>query len=181
MRVVEAAVPRFAHAGHEEDLVVHRQPKQQREEEDRDPALDLVEAVQAERVGAEPPAEEDDEHAVARRYREQVEDDRLQREQQRAERAQQERIGEREHGQHEQRERAVGALQEVDPLSGAASREHLRGARETRVRDDRRAQPRGEPLCGFPAVLVPADDDEFLVASGRLDQPLQVGDLRVFP
>jgi hypothetical protein len=59
--VVAAAVPRLAHAGDEEDLVVHRQAEEHREEEDRDPALYLRDPVQAEDTGPDTEAEHDDE------------------------------------------------------------------------------------------------------------------------
>ena len=45
--VVVALVPRLAHARDEEHLVVHREPEEHREQEDRDPALDLGELVEA--------------------------------------------------------------------------------------------------------------------------------------
>ena len=48
-RVVGALVPRLAHPRHEEHLVVHREAEEHREEEDRDPALDLR------RTGTAPP------------------------------------------------------------------------------------------------------------------------------
>ena len=38
-------VPLLAHPGHEEDLVVHREAEEHREQEDRNPALDLVELL----------------------------------------------------------------------------------------------------------------------------------------
>ena len=65
--VVVALVPRLAHAGDQEHLVVHREAEEHREEEDRDPALDLVELVEAEQALPDAEAEEDDEHPVARR------------------------------------------------------------------------------------------------------------------
>ena len=40
-RVVVRLVPRLAHPRDEEDLVVHREAEEHREQEDRDPALDL--------------------------------------------------------------------------------------------------------------------------------------------
>ena len=44
--VVVLLVPGLAHARDEEDLVVHREAEEHREEEDRDPALDLRELVE---------------------------------------------------------------------------------------------------------------------------------------
>ena len=46
-RVVVRLVPGLAHPADEEDLVVHREAEQHREQEDRDPALDLRELVAA--------------------------------------------------------------------------------------------------------------------------------------
>ena len=48
MGVVEPRVPRFAHARDEKDLVVHGEPEQEREQEDRDRAFDLIEAIEVE-------------------------------------------------------------------------------------------------------------------------------------
>ena len=67
-RVVLPGVPALAHPRDEEDLVVHREPEEHREEEDRDPPLDLRHRVDVaeERV---PGAVLEDEHEdpVARR------------------------------------------------------------------------------------------------------------------
>ena len=66
-RVVVGRVPHLAHPRDEEDLVVHRQAEERREEEDRDPALDLRPVIEAEEVGAHAPLEDDYEDPVARR------------------------------------------------------------------------------------------------------------------
>ena len=58
--VVVALVPGLTHARHEEHLVVHREAEEHREEEDRDPALDLVELVEAEQALPDAEAEEDE-------------------------------------------------------------------------------------------------------------------------
>ena len=114
-------VPLLAHPADEEDLVVHREAEEHREQEDRDPALDLRELVEAEHVLPEPEAEDEHERAVGGRDREQVQDHRLQRQDQRAERAHQQQVREQEHGEHEPRERAVGDVQEVDALRRSAA------------------------------------------------------------
>src|SRR6266536_5578070 len=49
--VVGNVLPRLAHAGYEEHLVVHREAEEHREEEDRDPALDLRRVVETEQRG----------------------------------------------------------------------------------------------------------------------------------
>jgi hypothetical protein len=76
--VREALVPELAHARDEEDLVVHREPEEHREEEDRDPRLDLVELVQPDEVGADPVLEDDHDHAVGGADCEQVQEHGLQ-------------------------------------------------------------------------------------------------------
>ncbi len=108
-RVVVDVVPRLAHARDEEDLVVHREAEEHREQEDRDPALDLRHAVEAEHVGADAPAEDDDEQAVDGGDREQVEQHRLEREHERAEGAQEHEIREHERAEHEPGQQAVRA------------------------------------------------------------------------
>ena len=129
-------VPGLAHPRHEEDLVVHRQPEQHREQEDRDPAFDLRELVQAGECVAEAPLEEDDEHSVARAHRQQVQQHRLQRQDQRAERTHQQQVRQHEHGEHEPRERVIRPRQEVDALRRPAACEHARVRREVGPRDD---------------------------------------------
>src|SRR5712691_2083821 len=59
--VVEPGIPPLSYARDKEDLVVHREPEQQGEEEDGDPTFDLVEAIQTQRSGTDAPAKEDDE------------------------------------------------------------------------------------------------------------------------
>ena len=74
------------------------------------------------------PAERHDEQAVGRADREQVEDHRLERQQQRAERAHEHQVGDGEHAEHEPGEDAVGAIDEVDAGRRAAARVHARAA-----------------------------------------------------
>ena len=116
-----ACVPRLAHPRDEEHLVVHREPEEHREQEDRDPALDLVDLDEAEQVGADAPPEDDDEQAVDGGDGEQVQQDGLQRQQQRAEGAQQHEVGEDERGGDEPREPGVRAGEEVDALRRRAA------------------------------------------------------------
>ena len=72
------------------------------------------------------PAERDHEQAVGRPDREQVEHHGLERQEQRAERAHEHEVGEREHAEHEPGEGAVGAVDEVDarrrPAAGIDAR-----------------------------------------------------------
>ena len=140
-------VPGLAHPRDEEDLVVHREAEEHREEEDRDPALDLAELVQPEEALADAVAEEDDEHPVGRRDREQVQEHRLQRQEQRAEGPHQQEVGEDEHRRDQRDEVGVGLVEEVDALAGPAADEHGRRRRETRVRDQRAPRSRRTNAC----------------------------------
>src|SRR3982750_649104 len=63
-----------------------------------------------------PPAEDDDEESAGRRDREDVEEHRLQRQQQRPERAQEQEVRRRQHREDEPREVRVRALEEVASL-----------------------------------------------------------------
>src|SRR5262245_20939809 len=110
--VVVRRVPLLAHTAHEEDLVVHRATEDHGEDEHRDPTLDLVEGDQPEPV-RRPPLEEDDQESVGRTDREEVEDDRLERDQHRPERAQKQHIGQEQDPKHEPREGAVREVEEV--------------------------------------------------------------------
>ena len=125
--VVGPLVPCLPHARDEEDLVVHREAEEHREEEDRDPALDLVELVEAEQALADPEAEEEHEHPVGRSDREQVQEDGLERQEQRPERPHQQEVGEDQHGADQRDEVGVGEVKEVDTL-GRARRRRARGS-----------------------------------------------------
>ena len=90
----------------DEHVVVHREPEQDHEQEDREERHDASCRVEAEELL--PPAVLEDEHEdpVRGRDREQVEDDRLRRDHDRAEREEQEQEREPEHeGEHERRRR----------------------------------------------------------------------------
>ena len=127
--VVVAAVPLLADPREQEHLVVHRQPEEEREQEDRDPRVDLGRLAQPE---ARSPAvlEREHEHAVRRADREQVHQDGLRRQHDGAERAQQDQVRDHEHREDEPRERAVGLVDEVDAERGRAAHEHLGPGRE---------------------------------------------------
>ena len=140
--VVVGLVPGLAHAADDEDLVVHREAEEHGEQEDRDPALDLREAVEAEHVAVRPRSGTRHEHAVAGRDREQVEQHRLQRQEQRAERPHQQQVGEREHRQHEPRKRprrrGRGSRR---PAAGRRPPDRARPAGKRGGRDQPSAQP----------------------------------------
>ena len=75
----------------------------------------------------------------------------------RAERAQEQDVGEQEHPEHEPRERPVREVEEVDPARRAAAREDVDAVREARRRDDVVAQPVDEVERGRRPVLALAD------------------------
>jgi hypothetical protein len=95
----------------------------------------MREPVQTESVLPDAEAEDDDECAVGGCDRQQVEDHSLQRQEDRAEGAHQQELREREHTEHEPRERAVGAVEKVDPCGGPPPA--------------RTATPAGKPAAGI--------------------------------
>jgi hypothetical protein len=143
---------------------VRSRPEDHREQEDRDPPFDLRELVEAEQLLADPEAKDDDEHAVARRNGEQVENDCLQRQDQGPEGTHEQQVREREHGEDEPRERAVGAGEEVHALRGPAAGEDVGARRESGSRYELRSQPPGEALSLLGPVLVPRGDDHLTCA-----------------
>ena len=118
------------------------------------------------------PAERHHEQAVGRADREQVEDHRLERQEQRAERAHEHEVGDGEHAEHEPGEDAVGAVDEVDAGRRPAARVHARAA-EARPRDVAVPEAARELLGLIRAVVVPRRDDDARVAAGRVGR--QVG------
>ena len=73
---VAGVVEALLDAAEQEDLVVHREPEQQAEEEQRHPGLDRVDLGQAEQVGADALLEDEHQEAVGGAHREQVHGDR---------------------------------------------------------------------------------------------------------
>ena len=78
----DAAVVGLAHARDDEDLVVHRQAEEHREDEDRHPALELADVVGAEPRRTDAVTEDNHHHAVGGGHRDEVEHDRDQRDDQ---------------------------------------------------------------------------------------------------
>ena len=133
--VVVPPVPLLAHAREQEDLVVHREPEQHREQEDRDPRLDLRRLLRARSARPSRAGR----RARARR-RSAPTDSRfmstaLSGSTTRAERAQQDQVGDDQHREHEPRERAVGLVDEVDAERRRAGHAARRRRREARPRD----------------------------------------------
>ena len=83
-----AAVERLADPADDEDVVVHREAEQDHEQEQRHHGVDPVGGADAEQTLAEAVLEDEHEHAVGGGDREQVEQDRLDRDHDRAERDQ---------------------------------------------------------------------------------------------
>ena len=161
-------VPLLAHPADEEHLVVHREAEEHREQHHRDPALDLVVRDQAERL-APAPLEDDDEQPVRRADREAVEDDRLERQEQRAEGPHEQDVRGEQHREHEPREPAVGEVEEVLAARRAAAGDdgHARG--EAGGRDDVAAQAIDEVEALRLAVVALADHLHVQVAARRID------------
>ena len=59
--------PRLANTRDDEDLVVHREPEQHREEEDRHPTFDLAHVIGPKDARADAESKDDDEQSVGRR------------------------------------------------------------------------------------------------------------------
>ena len=130
----------LAHAGEHEDLVVHREAEQEREDHQRDPRDDRVRRVDVpDRHRAVALLEDEDDDPVRRAERDEVQHDRLQRQQQRAEGAREQEIGEQDHEAEHVREVAVDRVHEVAILRRDAAERRV-GARERSIgAADRRA------------------------------------------
>ena len=74
--VSPVCVVALADPAEQEDLVVHREPEEDGEEEERHPGLDRVRLLEAEQLGADALLEDEHEQAVGGADREQVERDR---------------------------------------------------------------------------------------------------------
>ena len=108
---------------HEEELVVHREAEEDREEKDRHPRLDLRRAIEAEHVSADAEPKDDDEQTVGRGDREPVEEHGDERQQERTEDEKHHQVGESENDADDPREGAVqtGEMKST-PFGGCASR-----------------------------------------------------------
>ena len=166
-RVVGAVVPRLAHARDEEHLVVHREAEEHREQEDRDPALDLAEVVEPEACLADAPLEDDDEHPVGSADREQV-----QRTAFSGSSSERNARTSSTYAQTSTRRSAAGRTctsrcEEVDALRGRAAGADLTPGREPGGRNEVVAQPVDEGLRLREAVVVRAGDDHLPVVARR--------------
>jgi hypothetical protein len=83
--VIVPDVPGLLDPGEDEEVVVHREPEEDREDEDRDPALDDPARRDPQRCGEPAVVEDEDEDAEGGPGREQVQEDRLDRDDDRVE------------------------------------------------------------------------------------------------
>ena len=127
-------------------MVVHREPEQDHEHEDRQPLRDPAVGREAEQVRAPAPLEDGDEHAVGGADRQQVEHDRLARDHDRAERDEQEQEREHEHEAEDER----GLLLEQRVLDRATRRS--RRSRRSPRRRPCRSSPAGSRCAASRAL-----------------------------
>ena len=111
--VLMPAVVELPDAGQDEHVVVHREPEQDHEQEQRQPVRDPAVRGEAEQALAVAVLEHEHEHAVGRPDRQQVQQDRLDRDHDRAERDQHQQEREPEHEREDQRQPAVEVGPEV--------------------------------------------------------------------
>ena len=106
-------LPQLAHPAQDEHVVVHREAEEHDEEEDRQPRLDRAVALEPEQALRPAVLEDRDEDAVGGADAEQVEQDRLDRDDQRAEGDQQEQEAQQEHEADHERSAIAHHLVEV--------------------------------------------------------------------
>jgi hypothetical protein len=148
-----AAVDRLAHPAEDEDVVVHRQPEQDHEEEERQPRDDQAVRLETENRLRPVMLEDEHEQSVRRADGEQVERDRLQGHDDRSERDQQQNEGERKHERDHVGNAALHVVREVDVLGSRARDRRL----DARNRSERRRHELGaKPLDGVAARRVVA-------------------------
>ena len=111
---------RLAHAGDEEHLVVHGQPEQHGEKEDRHPALDLDDAVKAEQVGADAEAKDEDQKTVGGSDRDHIEQHADERQEQGTEGKEQHQVGKCQDDEDDEGEAPVGPPEKIHALRGRA-------------------------------------------------------------
>ena len=115
----------------QEHLVVHREAEQDREQEQRHPGLDRVDALEAEQPAPDPVVEDEHDEPVGGPDREQVEHDRGGRDHDRAEHDRQEHEAQAEHEDEHDRQPGVHRVDEVDVVGRVAADDDVHvGARE---------------------------------------------------
>ena len=150
LRRVAGLVVGLAHAREHEDLVVHRDPVEEREDHQRDPGDDRVGRLDVpDRLAAVALLEDEDDDPVRGAERDQVQDHRLQRQDHRPERAHEQDEGQQEDEEQDVRELAVDRVRRSRGSSGRRAAERDRG-RAPRLRCDAAARRR---VCRFEIVF----------------------------
>ena len=114
--------------GQEEHLVVHREPEEDGEHDEREERVDRHRAVQPDQLGAPAPLEHRDEHAVGGGDRQQVHERGLERDEDRPEHDHQQQERHRHDGGDEQRQAAGDAVGQVGDHGPAGERHRGVGA-----------------------------------------------------
>ena len=174
VRRIAGLVVLLADAREHEDLVVHRDPEQEREDHDRDPRDDRVGRLDSpDRVRAMAVLEDEHDDPVCRAQRDQVQQHGLQRQQDRAECASQQDVREDQDEEQDVRELAVDGVHEVPVLRSNSAERHLDASRVSELgsgvvtqrldlREDVILQTRDRPARG-PGVRV--------IGAKGLDEP----------
>ncbi len=144
--VVAGPVPDLLHPRQQEDLVVHRQAEQDAEQDDRLGGLDEAERLEAERRRQVAVLEDPDEGPEAGHDRQRVHDQRLGRQDDRAEQDEQHEIGRHDDEQRRAREVGPHPVDDVGDVRGAAPDEDRHAGRR-RERAAGRAQGRDQRLA----------------------------------
>ena len=177
-RLAPKLVVAFLDPAEQEDLVVHREPEQHGEEEERHPRLDRVDLVEPEDAGGDTVLEDEHEQPVRGPDRQQVEEYRSRGDHQRAEDDRQEDERQPEHERDHPRRRADHGVEIVDVLRRRASDEHLGVGLLERAWDDVRPQvahggdardprrDRREPAPRARRRFRPASESRFRPRSG---------------
>ena len=105
----------------QEDLVVHGQAEQDREQEQRHPGLDRRALLEADQAGADAVLEDEHDQAVGGADRQQVEDDRGRGDHDRPEDQRQQQEAEAEHEDEDVRQPVVHGVDEVDVVGRVAA------------------------------------------------------------
>ena len=151
--VVPGPIPDLLHPGQEEDLVVHRQPEQDAEQDDRLGRLDVAQRLEPQDRRQVAVLEDPDQRPERGHDRERVHDQRLGRQDDRSKQDEQDEVGRHEDEQGGPREAGADAVDHVDHVGRAATDQHGRPDRWRQPavgRSQRRHQRPG--LVGVGAV-----------------------------
>ena len=141
--VVAGPVPDLLHPGQQEDLVVHGQAEQDAEQDDRQGRLHEAKWLESEQGRQVAVLEDPDQRPEARRERERVHEQRLGRQDDRAQEHEQHKVGRDDDEQRRAREVGSHPIDHVGDVGRAATDKH-RDARRRRQRATRVAQVRDQ-------------------------------------